>query len=64
MTSLGILVAPSGLVPLGLRDHLTDWVAAGLVKPFLWVRDDKVTVDGTEALLIAPDGATPVQLQS
>ncbi|MDO5285250.1 MAG: hypothetical protein Q4G45_00280 [Actinomycetia bacterium] len=64
MTSLTILVAPPGPVPLGLRDHLADWVAAGLVKPFLWVLAERVTVDGTSALLVNPDGMVPVQLQS
>lgn len=64
MTSLGVLVAPPGEVPLAVRDHLADWAAAGLVSPFLWVPAGRVTRHGTDALLVGPDGMSAVQMQA
>jgi hypothetical protein len=66
--ALVIIVAAHSPVLRGLRDVLRDWVAFGLVRPFLWI--DEADVDPMRPLaevvatLITGNAAARVRLQA
>ncbi len=48
-----VLTAAPGAVPGAVRDVLRDWVALGLVQPFLWVEAEEVSPDEPFAAVVA-----------
>ncbi|MDO5051567.1 MAG: hypothetical protein Q4E05_01590 [Pseudoclavibacter sp.] len=63
MSVLTMFLAPDGALD-EVRDALSDWSAAGLVEPFMWIRPSMLEADADAALLVEAGRCRGVSLQA